>query len=99
MARFNDMVHNWWYNPVDWQRRTVLVLFSTFAIAPTFLLTAFITILFACIYIPFLTVLRGWDGYQEAVNNVTDVIMDPFMDLLYLMRSIWITHWDRLPEK
>ena len=99
MVKFRDMVHGWWHNPVDWQRRTFLVLFSLFVVWPVYLLMVAITIALACIYIPFMTIMSGWDGYQDAVDKITNVIMDPFMEIIYLEKGIWDTHWARPPEK
>jgi hypothetical protein len=97
LERFNKITHSWWYNPINWQRRTVLVLFGSLTALPVFLLIAIITAVFACAYIPFMFIMYGWHGYQDAVSDLADVIMDPASDLIYLMRGIWIAPWDRSP--
>ena len=88
-----------WYNPVNWQRRTALVLFFIFAVTPILAVVGLMAVVFGCIYIPFMTVLYGWEGYKEGVDNMSDAIMDPVAELVYLASSIWVTHWDRLPTE
>lgn len=91
-------IHERWYDQNTLRRRTFLVMFCALVLAPTYLVVAAVLALFSLYYIPSMVIMHGASGYNEGMRNLHELIMVP-LDLQMEVRNIWLTHWDRLPEK
>ena len=78
-----------------WQRRAALLLFFILVVTPIMSVIGLMTLVFAGIYIPFMTVLYGLEGYRDGLGDISDAIMEPFAHLIYQACNIWIAPWDR----
>lgn len=83
-------IRNMWNNPRDWQRRICLVLVVTFWVLPATVFFGLIMAFFALFYLPFMVMMGGWTGYNTAVSQLSDTVCDPVVDVLYMIKGIWI---------
>lgn len=93
MEKFKAFAHKMWANPINWQRRLWLALYTVLLLLPFAIAMGLAVAIFAVFYIPYMVVMGGWEGYKLSCGQVFDVVYDPAVEILYLLKAIWDRAW------